>query len=579
MISPQHNPTSEPETEALAFPSAADLVAQIQFDFDQGKIWFQEQRMLLVHAAVMGELRKGLIHSLGVERASSFLLRFGYQSGWRDAQMARALRPEMTVAEAFFAGPQLHGIKGMVKVSPVAFEFDPDTEHFYSEFLWHGSYEAEQHIAEFGIATDPICWTLIGYASGYATYFCGRPILFREVNCEGCGDSHCTIIGKPASEWPDRDRIERWLTPEPIADELMSLQQQLDSLKASFRSHELVDDFLLNSVGRSEPFKQVCQLIKKASQSKATVLIRGETGVGKEIVARGLHAASERTDKAFVAVNCACIPPDLIESELFGVEKGAYTGATTSREGRFERAHKGTIFLDEVIELSPRAQASLLRVLQESEIERVGGTHTRKIDVRVVAATNEDLETAVAEGRFRADLFFRLNVLPVRIPPLRERFDDIPLLVDHFLEKYCTLYGKNITGISDKALEALLRYKWPGNIRELENMIERGVILANNGQAIELHSLFPSLSEPSHPLNVIGKDGMLSPLGGPMMRPDSPTVDVDHLLDQGISLDILEQEMIQRAMQRSDGNVTHAARLLGLTRPALAYRLKKLNIE
>jgi len=185
----------------------------------------------------------------------------------------------------------------------------------------------------------------------------------------------------------------------------------------------------------------------------------------------------------------------------------------------------------------------------------------------------------VAEGRFRADLFFRLNVLPVRIPPLRERFDDIPLLVDHFLEKYCTLYGKNITGISDKALEALLRYKWPGNIRELENMIERGVILANNGQAIELHSLFPSLSEPSHPLNVIGKDGMLSPLGGPMMRTDSPTVDVDHLLDQGISLDILEQEMIQRAMQRSDGNVTHAARLLGLTRPALAYRLKKLTIE
>ena len=185
-------------------------------------------------------------------------------------------------------------------------------------------------------------------------------------------------------------------------------------------------------------------LLEKASQSKVSVLLEGETGVGKEAFAKGLHAGSRRADQPFVAVNCACIPPELVESELFGVEKGAFTGAVQSKPGKFERAHSGTIFLDEIIELSPRAQAALLRVLQEGELERVGGSQTRKIDVRVVAATNENLLEAVQQGRFRADLYYRLNTFPVFIPPLRERRQDIPLLIQYFLKKYTALYQKNI---------------------------------------------------------------------------------------------------------------------------------------
>ncbi len=532
--------------------------------------------MLLIHAGDMGILREELITAMGMERARGFLMRFGYQSGKRDAEVARKVRGHMPLEQAFLAGVQLHAIEGIVQVIPRIIELDPEGKTFYGELDWAGSYEADEHLNNHNVADLPVCWTLLGYASGYTSTFLGMPILFKEVKCRGMGHALCSIVGKPADEWPDANDMQLLLTPDHLAEELFSLQQQVGTLKATFRSAEIDADLLMNSVGRSEKFRQVCQLIRKASQSKATVLLRGETGVGKEVVARGLHYASDRAKKPFVAVNCACIPPDLIEAELFGVEKGAFTGAATSREGRFERAHTGTIFLDEVIELSARAQATLLRVLQEGELERVGDHKTRRVDVRVVAATNEDLDSAVKNGRFRADLFFRLNVFPVRIPPLRERVEDIPLLADHFLQKYQTLYQKNISSVSDRAMQALVAYKWPGNIRELENMIERGVILTDNGHSIELCNLFPSLMEPSHPLNVISQDGTLAASTDQLM---SQKNHVRELINQGIGLEEVETQMIEAAMEQSEGNITHAAKLLGLTRPALAYRLKKQSRE
>ncbi|MBY4676722.1 sigma-54-dependent Fis family transcriptional regulator [Marinobacterium arenosum] len=564
------------EVKALQLPEMGDLVSQIQFDTDHGKIWMNEQRMLLIHSAVMGSLRKELIDTLGKERAKGFLMRFGYQSGLKDAETACKVRPNLSQDEAFLAGPQLHALKGMVKVEPVTLEFDLEQGKFAAEFNWRDSYEVEIHIPEYGLSDEPICWELIGYASGYTTYYMGKKMIFRETQCAGMGHDHCHIVGKPAEEWPDREELERYLLPDPIIEQLFALQAEVSTLKESFRSPEEEEDLLFNSVGQSGAFKNVCQLIRKASKSKVTVLLQGETGVGKEIVARGLHQSSDRADKPFVAVNCACIPPDLIEAELFGVEKGAYTGASQDRVGKFERAHGGTIFLDEVIELSPRAQATLLRVLQEGELERVGDTRTRRIDVRVVAAANEDLEQAVNEGRFRADLFYRLNVYPVHIPPLRQRIEDIPLLIEHFLQKYHALYNKRTTGVTDKAMQALMNYKWPGNIRELENMIERGVILADNNQAIELHSLFPSLAEPSHPLNVINRSGMLTESQDDI-PPADKTMLLDDMLNEEFSIEQLENDLIRKAMDKADGNVSQAARLLGLTRPALAYRLKKLD--
>lgn len=569
-------------TQELEFPGSGDLLSQIRFESDKGKIWLNEQRMLMIHSSVMGLLRKELIETLGINRAKGFLMRFGYHSGWKDAELVAKVRPDMSKEDAFFVGPQLHCIKGMVNVKPVSLNIDLDNGIFHGEFDWFDSYEADVHLHDFGPEEEPICWTLIGYASGYTTYFMGQPVIFKETQCAGMGHEHCHIVGKPAEEWDDQAELERYLLPDPIAEELFSLQSQLSDLRDNFRSSDQSEDLLFNSVGRSGAFKNVCQLIRRASSSRVTVLLQGETGVGKEIVARGLHMSSDRADKAFVAVNCACIPPDLIEAELFGVEKGAFTGATQSREGKFERANGGTIFLDEVIELSPRAQASLLRVLQESEMERVGDTRTRRIDVRVVAAANEDLEEAVRNGKFRADLFYRLNVYPVHIPPLRDRTEDIPLLIEHFLEKYHTLYNKRTLGVSDMAMQALMNYKWPGNIRELENMIERGVILTDNNHTIDLDAFFPSLSEPTHPLNSINRNGHLAAERQPLhsdngMLPQDLLC--DQLLSEEFSLEAMEEQLIRTAMERVDGNVSKAARLLGMTRPQLAYRLKKLDSD
>lgn len=558
---------------ALQLPTSEDLISQIQFVPEDGKIWLAEQRMLLVHSAVMGSLRKELVTSLGIERARGFLMRFGYQSGMKDAEFARKIRPEITTADAFLVGPQMHCIKGMVRVVPKALEFDVEKGEFYGEFSWFDSYEADVHNSEFGIAEDSICWTLLGYASGFTSYYMGRKIIFKEVQCAGAGHDHCHIIGKPAEEWEDQTELERCLLPDPIVEELFALRYEISTLRENLIDNRCpTDTHLFNSVGQSAAFLHVCHLIQRASSSTVTVLLQGETGVGKEIVARGLHQTSERAEQAFIAVNCACIPPDLIEAELFGVRKGAYTGATHSREGKFERANGGTIFLDEVIELNPRAQATLLRVLQEGEIERVGDDQVRKIDVRVVAATNEDLAQAVKEGRFRADLFYRLNVYPVHIPPLRDRIDDIPLLIEHFLEKYHAMYNKKTLGVSDKAMQSLMQYKWPGNIRELENMIERGIILTDNNHRIDMKSFFPSLSEPSHPLNIISSTGGL----GQTSQTDSPEGDmINQLLDNNFDLSHFEEQILERAMEKSEGNVTQAARLLGITRPQMAYRLKK----
>ncbi|PSJ46421.1 sigma-54-dependent Fis family transcriptional regulator [Zobellella endophytica] len=563
------------DLESLKIPEAGDLIAGIRFDGEQGKIWFNEQRMLLIHATVMGLLRKELIETLGVQRAKRFLMRFGYHSGMKDAEIARKVRPHIAREECFMAGPQMHGIRGMVKVVPTRLELDMDSGHFLGEFDWFNSYEADVHQNEFGHADEPICWTLLGYASGYTSYFMGRTIIYKEVRCVAMGDAHCSIVGKPAQEWEDQAEIEKFMLPDPVAEELFALRSELVKLRDSVGDESEDDYRVFNSIGQSAAFRQVCKLIQRASHSRVTVLLLGETGVGKEVFARGLHVASDRADQPFVAVNCACIPPDLIEAELFGVEKGAYTGATQSREGKFERADGGTIFLDEVVELSSRAQASLLRVLQEGELERVGDVRTRRIDVRVVTATNEDLQQAVREGRFRADLFYRLNIFPVHIPPLRERKEDIPLLVQHFLNRYQAMYNKRILGVTDKAREALLAYEWPGNIRELENLIERGIILTDNNNEIEVCSFFPAFKDNGSAVGRVRLDGSLRETAAE--ADDEPDDWCTRLLTEDFSLENLEQSLIRHALNTAEGNVSRAARILGLTRPALAYRMKKLE--
>lgn len=556
----------------LNYVDFRDLTEQIRFQSTEGKIWFSEQRMLLMDVNAMAAFRREMVNSMGVERAKGFFLRLGYQSGVRDAELARKLRPHCSELDIFLAGPQLHALKGMVKVLPLEIDIDHETGEFWGRFEWANSFEVDICQTELGQMDEPACWALLGYACAYTSSFMGREIIFREVSCRGCGDEKCIIEGKPAEQWEDAEEFARYFKSEPIVEELYDLQAQLSSLRSSLQKQQ----GQYYGIGQSASYNKVCRMIDKAAQGKVSVLLLGETGVGKEVIARSVHLRSERAEAPFVAVNCAAIPPDLIEAELFGVEKGAYTGANQSREGRFERASGGTIFLDEVIELTPRAQATLLRVLQEGELERVGDNRTRKVDVRVIAATNESLEQAVEVGRFRADLFYRLNVFPVKVPPLRDRLEDLPVLVEHFLEKFHAEYEKRTLGLSDKALELCMHYHWPGNIRELENVIERGVILTDNNQAISQDALFavsPPTSESPSADRVDPRGLLTDSRQGPNGEHWS-----QHILSNHISLEEVEETLMRQAMEQANQNVSKAARILGLTRPALAYRLKKSGI-
>ncbi|PTU78338.1 sigma-54-dependent Fis family transcriptional regulator [Pseudomonas indoloxydans] len=554
----------------MQYADFKDLTSLIHFQSTEGKIWLGEQRMLLLQVSAMANFRREMVNILGIERAKGFFLRMGYQSGLKDAELAWKLRPNASEYDMFLAGPQLHSLKGLVKARPTEVDIDKESGRFYVEVEWIDSFEVEICQTELGQMQDPVCWTLLGYACAYSSAFMGREVIFKEVSCRGCGGDKCRIIGKPAEEWDDVASFKQYFKSDPIIEELYELQSQLVSLRTNLDKQE----GQYYGIGQTPAYQTVRKMMDKAAQGKVSVLLLGETGVGKEVIARSVHLRSKRAAEPFVAVNCAAIPPDLIESELFGVEKGAFTGATQSRMGRFERADKGTIFLDEVIELSPRAQASLLRVLQEGELERVGDNRTRKIDVRVIAATHEDLAEAVKAGRFRADLYYRLNVFPVAIPALRERREDIPLLAEHFLQRFHEEYGKRTLGLSDKALEACLHYSWPGNIRELENVIERGIILTEPNESISVPALFPRPpKETSIDSERVSSDGVL-------IQPDNGQGSwISQLLGSGLSLDEIEESLMREAMHQAKQNVSGAARLLGLSRPALAYRLKKIGIE
>ena len=546
-----------------------DLRARVHFCAETGQIWLHEHRMLLVHAEAQASLRKELIDTLGMERAQGLLTRMGYASGVRDAELARTRAQNSSDIEAFMTGPQLHTLEGIVRVTPVKLELDRVAGKFYGEFLWENSWEGQWHRHYYGIHSDPVCWTQIGYACGYTSAFMGRTILYKEVECTGAGHNNCRIIGKPVEEWEDAAEHMRFFTPESIADQLFDLQTQVAQLRSTIGEKEKLP---ADMVGNSPGFRAAYGLLKQAASSQITVLLLGETGVGKEMFARCLHESGPRRERPFVAINCAAIPHELVEAELFGVERGAYTGALVSRHGRFERADGGNLFLDEIGELPLPAQSKLLRVLQEGEIERLGDQKTRKINVRIIAAANGDLQRLVKEGRFRSDLYYRLNAYQIDIPPLRERKEDVSVLAKRFLEKYSAIHGKKLRGFTDKAKRALLTYAWPGNIRELQNMIERGVILAPGGTRIEVDHLFSPCAD-EH-----AREFGLGANGGLDVNRRGPGKSLCEAVFNGVmTLEQLEVMLLETAIDKARGNLSSAARMLGLTRPQIAYRLKRLH--
>lgn len=307
-----------------------------------------------------------------------------------------------------------------------------------------------------------------------------------------------------------------------------------------------------NIIGNSNKMREVLQMISQVSRSSATVLIRGESGTGKELVANALHFNSERNKQPFIKINCAAIPENLIESELFGHEKGAFTGASRKKSGKFELADKGTIFLDEIGNMAFSAQVKLLRVLQEKEFERLGGVQSIKSDVRIIAATNANLEEMVQQGQFREDLYFRLNVFPIYMPSLRMRKTDIILLADYFLEKYCQSHEKQIQRITTPAIDMMMEYHWPGNVRELENCIERAVILCNEG-AVHSYHLPPTLQT--------GTKTQTLPL------------------NLETAVENLEKEIIMDALKQTKGNIRNAAKLIGITVRKFSYKAARYNIS
>jgi DNA-binding NtrC family response regulator len=364
------------------------------------------------------------------------------------------------------------------------------------------------------------------------------------------------------------DQLEVTLKKAENFSQLLKVNEYFSHAEENESGYELL--------GQSAVMENLRQLIRKVARTQATVLISGESGTGKELVARALYRQSPRAAAPFIKLNCAAIPENLIESEFFGHEKGAFTGAVAKREGRFELAHSGTILLDEISEISPQIQAKLLRVLQERELERVGGNRTIKVDVRVIATTNRHLEESVERKEFRQDLFFRLNVVPIRVPPLRERKEDVPFLTQKFMQRFVRKHGARVQGISDECLAALKTHHWPGNVRELQNVIERAVIFCGDGGQLEAEHLGFS-PKPVHAAVSAAAKAPTTPSAPSSVSAQSPVLPGPG--NEIVSLAEIEKLHIFAALEKTSQNRTHAAKLLGISIRTLRNKLNEYGVH
>ena len=582
--------TSEPAIEnlnPLSLLNDADFRSLLTLNPEDGRMWLADRRVMLLYVSSFADIRKELIEVRGLEGARRFFTTLGYRIGAADAELLRRRWPDHPERHVY--SPYL--FYGMTHVESLSVERDSKGHEINHEWHWHHSVEADAHIQSFGLSDYPACWINAGYYPGFFSET-GRLILTREVACRAMGASICRVVTRSSEYWSDSEREEilsyldvplaiKKCTKRPGV-QLPPQDIVLPPSTASGQSRTIV--------GQSPSLKAALQLLQAVADTDATVMITGESGVGKELFTRELHALSSRATQSFVAVNCAAIPDTLVEAELFGVERGAFTGANTTRPGRFERAQGGTLFLDEIGSLNPVSQTKLLRALQEGEIDRVGGTRPIKVNVRVVAATNTSLVEAMDEGLFRKDLFYRLNVFPIHLPPLRERRDDIPALLQHYLALFNARHRKSVPGFTRAAMDALLQYRFPGNVRELENLVERAVILAKNGPIDRGHIFVGGEVHHSKMLS-LDRRGKLKPDHAAGALAQSPAA-LDQQLqevaktlltategDNAVPWPELQSRLMDvvttSAMARSGGSVSAAARLLGMERHQLAYHLKR----
>lgn len=517
----------------------------LSFEAGGGVVRFGGSRIILLDATALGLLRKELIEDLGANGARMVLTRFGFAHGWRTAENLRRDFPWDSEDEWRRAGATILTLLGHAVV-----ELTDDP----SEAIWKDSYEAEQHLLHVGRAETPVCWTLTGFASGYLSFCRGDEVYAKEARCRGRGDAVCHVIAQPREVWGDaidddvafyqRESLDAALSK--IAQTLKSAEQKLERHVRTLHGAATDVNDPSGIVAVSESMRRTLDLARRFARVDSSVLVTGESGVGKERVGRLIHDESERAAGPFVAVNCAAVTESLLESELFGHARGSFTGATQDRPGLFEAANRGTIFLDEIGEIAASMQVKLLRVLQEQEIRRVGENRNRKVNVRVIAATNRDLTQEVAAGRFRDDLYYRLRVVELKIPPLRERRQDILPIARRTLAQVSRKLGRPMQGFTPAAADQLLRYAWPGNVRELQNAIEHAVILAD-GPRVDARDL-PEEVRLSVP------------------KPSSA--------DLRLPLDEVERRYILAVLDANEGNRKKTAEQLGIGEATLYRKLR-----
>jgi DNA-binding NtrC family response regulator len=530
-----------------------DLRELLAFEPGGGVLRFGSERALLFDAVALGLLRRELIESLGVTAARGLLTRFGYAHGRRMAENLRGAFAWDSPDEWRKAGGRLHMLQGHVVIEQPGPWAGPGPEPFV-EGIWHESYEAAQHVLHLGPAEEPVCWTLAGFASGYLSYANGREVFCVEDRCRGKGDPTCHLVGRFREEWGaaiephlrfyDKACVDSAL--EGVTAALRTAERRLRARREELARLAPGAEERKGIVVRSEAMQRVIDLAERVAQVESTALVTGESGVGKERIARLVHDASARAARPFLAVNCGAVTETLLESELFGHARGAFTGADRERPGLFEAASGGTLFLDEIGEIAPAMQVKLLRVLQEREVRRVGENRPRPVDVRVVAATNRNLGEEVAAGRFRQDLYYRLRVIELRIPPLRERPEDVLPLARVFLAETARRMGRKVTGFTPRAADQLLRYEWPGNVREVQNAVEHAVALTR-GARVDVDDLPEELRSALPRPRAAGRTRRLADV---------------------------EREYVLAAVEAAGGNRTRAAAELGIGLATLKRKLR-----
>ena len=528
-----------------------DLKDLFAFDPSAGLIRFAGRRTLAIDATAMGVLRKELVMQFGSAAAQAVLTRFGFVQGWRMAEALESRLPWDSLEDWRRAGAALPMLEGMYRLEPEAGNGDA--------FGVQGSFEAEQHLAQLGPSDQTVCWTLCGLLSGYLSRARGLELHVLEAQCVAKGDGHCRFLARTREGWREAGTPEgcEGLGEHPAERLDATLHQTVwdpggaDPVRGRPAPAPPRCEDWRGMIARSAPMRKLLDLARRIAKVDSTLLVTGESGTGKERVARLVHEASARADGPFIAVNCGAITETLLESELFGHVRGAFTGAVAERAGLFEAANGGTLLLDEVGEVSAGMQVKLLRVLQEREIRRVGDSLSRPIDVRVIAATNRDLALEMAEGRFRKDLYYRLNVVELHVPALRERREDILPLARTLLAEAATRLNRPGPGLSPKAADYLLRYPWPGNVRELENAMERAVAL---GQA--------NLTEPGDLPEEVRQAAPLPVLTLPVK-----------------ALGEIEREYILTVLELNGGNQARTAGQLGIGSATLYRKLRRYGVS